>query len=206
MESTMTPTTETQEAIWRWLASSLREPDQAYHEWADGRLAILRTGVLYDAVRMPEELVHAAVGSTVPGVVSGVLAEVLGGPVVCEPGRWYFALVPPGTCEVWRSGVSVVRGRGGWLGIPGVDRTVPSAVVPYWAVPVEQVGGLCPAAAVSELLRVGRERCEGTAGAVHSVAYVALLEHTEECTACAMETSPCAVGARLRTAERWARW
>jgi hypothetical protein len=206
MESTMTPTTETQEAIGRWLASSLREPDHAYHEWADGHVAILRTGRRFDAVRMPQELVHAAAGSMVPDVVNGALAEVLDGPVVCEPGRWYFALVPPGTCEVWRSGVSVVRGRGGWLGVPGVDRIVPTPVAPYWAVPVEQIGGLCPPAAVTELLRVGRERCEGTAGAVHSVAYVALLEHTEECTACAMELSPCAVGGRLREAERRARW
>jgi hypothetical protein len=199
-------TAETQVAVGRWLASSLREPEQAYQEWEHGRVAILRSGIRFDAVRMSEELVHAAAGSTVPGVVSGALAEVLDGPVVCHPGQWFYALVPPGTCEVWRSGVSVARGRGGWVGVPGVDRTVPSPVVPYWSVPVEQVGGLCPPAAVSGLLRVGRERCEGTAGAVHSAAYVALLEHTEECTACAMETSPCAVGERLRTAERRARW
>jgi hypothetical protein len=206
MEPTMTHTAPaTGTAISRWLMSTTRHREIAEEDWAAGRPAILRTGVLYDAVRMPQELVHAAVGSTVPGVVSGGLAEVIDGPVVCHPGQWFYALVPLGTCEVWRSAVAVARGRGGWLGIPGVDRTVPTSVAPYWAVPVEQIGGLCPSAAVTELLRVGRERCEGASGAVHSAAYVALLEHTEECTACAMETSPCVIGERLRKAERRAR-
>jgi hypothetical protein len=198
-------TTQTEAAIVRWLTSTTRHPDIAEQDWADGRPAMLRTGILYDAVRMPQELVHAAAGSTVPDIVNGALAEVLDGPVVCEPGRWYYALVPPGTCEVWRSAMSVARGRGGWLGIPRPDRIDPAPDAPYWAVPIEEIGGLCPPVAVTELLRVGRERCEGTPGTLHSAAYVARLEHTEECTACATETSPCAVGERLRTAERRAR-
>ncbi|MFJ5227854.1 hypothetical protein [Streptomyces sp. NPDC088400] len=200
--STTQPRTE---AVSRWLTSTTRHPDIAEKDWAAGRPAILRTGILYDTVRMPQELVHAAVGSTVPDSVSVALAEALDGPVVCHPGQWYYALVSPGTCEVWRSPVAAARGRGGWLAIPRVDRTEPAPVDPYWAVPVERIDRLCTPAAVSELLRVGRERCEGAAGGGHSAAYVAVLEHTEECTACATATSTCAVGTRLRKAERAAR-
>lgn len=79
-------------AISRWLASSIDTPDIAFEDWQSGRPAVLRTGRAFDAVRMPQTLVHAAARSTVPDVVSG---------------------------------------------------------------------GLCPAAAVAELLRAGHARCEG---------------------------------------------
>ncbi|MEV6419906.1 hypothetical protein [Streptomyces sp. NPDC051662] len=149
-------------AIIRWLTSSSQAPAVAHEAWQDGRPAMLRTGNPYDAVRMPLTLVHAAAGSRAPDVVAGVLAEVLDGPVICQPGTWYYALVPPGTCETWRSATALVRGPGAWLGIPRPDRTEPAPVTPYWAVPVEQAGKLCSAAAVAELLRVGRTRLEGT--------------------------------------------
>ncbi|MFE2748857.1 hypothetical protein ACFXKX_31715 [Streptomyces scopuliridis] len=113
------------------------------------------------AVRMPRALVHAATGSTVPDVVAGVLDEVLDGPVICHPGAWYYALVPPGTCENWRCPVAVARGRGGRLGIPRPDRTEPAPVTPYWAVPVEPAGKPCAPDAAAELLRVGRARLDG---------------------------------------------
>nr|WSZ95702.1 hypothetical protein OH820_08535 [Streptomyces sp. NBC_00857] len=193
-------------AISRWLTSTTRHPDIAEQDWADGRPAILRTGILYDAVRMPMQLVHAAVRSTAPAEVARALAELLDGPVVCHPGAWYYALVPAGTCEIWRSPCAAVRGRGGWLGVPRVDRTEPAPVDPYWAVAVERINRLCSPAAVAELLHVGRERCEGRE---HSAAYIAVLEHAEECTACATATgaapSTCTVGSRLREAERTAR-
>ncbi|MFE9886905.1 hypothetical protein [Streptomyces scopuliridis] len=124
---------------------------------------MLRTGNPYDAVRMPLTLVHAAADSSAPDVVVGMLAEILDGPVICHPGVWYYALVPPGACTTWRAAEAVVRGPGAWLGIPRPDRTEPTPVLPYWAVPVEQAGKLCDPAAVAELLRVGRARLEGVA-------------------------------------------
>ncbi|MFF3749879.1 hypothetical protein ACFYYH_05355 [Streptomyces sp. NPDC002018] len=150
----------TERAIMRWLLSSTHVPDIARADWADGRPAILRTGGAYDAVRMPRELVLAAVGRTEPDEVNAVLADVLGGPVICQPGSWYYALVPTGTCETWRSPLAVVRGSGGWLGIPRTDRTEPTAVAAYWAVPVETVGRLCSADAVADLLDAGHRRVE----------------------------------------------
>ncbi|RYJ26494.1 hypothetical protein CU044_3787 [Streptomyces sp. L-9-10] len=151
------------ESIARWLTSSSPHPAVAREAWHAARPAMLRTGVPYDAVRMPLALVHAAAESSAPDVVAGVLAEVLDGPVICHPRHWYYALVPPGTCETWRSAEAVVRGRGGWLGIPRPDSTEPTPATPYWAVPVEQAGKLCSAAAVAKLLRVGRNRLEGVA-------------------------------------------
>ncbi|MFE4370506.1 hypothetical protein ACFRMN_20135 [Streptomyces sp. NPDC056835] len=148
-------------AIARWLTSSSPHRAVAHEAWQGGRPAMLRTGGAYDAVKMPLTLVHAAAESSAPDVVAGVLAEVLNGPVICHPRHWYYALVPPGTCETWRSAEAVVRGRGGWLGIPNPDHTEPTPVTPYWAVPVEQVGKLCTAEAVAELLRVSRARLEG---------------------------------------------
>ncbi|RYJ30783.1 hypothetical protein CU044_0833 [Streptomyces sp. L-9-10] len=55
----------------------------------------------------------------------------------------------------------MVRGRGGWLGIPRPDRTEPAPVTPYWAVPVRRAGKLCLPETVAELLRVGQARLEG---------------------------------------------
>ncbi|MFJ5114197.1 hypothetical protein ACIQAD_26555 [Streptomyces sp. NPDC088551] len=150
-------------AIARWLTSSSPHPAVAHHAWQDGRPVMLRTDGPYEAVRMPRSLVHLAAESSAPDVVSDVLAEALKGPVICAPGRWYYALVPPGTCETWQSVEAVVCGRGGWLGIPRPGCTAPTPVAPYWAVPVEQAGKLCAPDAVAELLRVGRARLEGTA-------------------------------------------
>ncbi|MEV8389015.1 MULTISPECIES: hypothetical protein [unclassified Streptomyces] len=150
-------------AIARWLTSSSPHPSVAHEAWQDHRPAMLRTGGPYDAVRMPLTLVHAAADSSAPDVVASVLTEVLDGPVICHPHHWYYALVPPGTCETWRSAEAVVRGPGAWLGIPRPDRKEPTAVNPYWAVPVEQAGKLCAPDTVAELLRVGRARAEGAA-------------------------------------------
>ncbi|WP_030752878.1 hypothetical protein [Streptomyces sp. NRRL F-5135] len=85
--------------ISRWLADVLSEPDTAWEDWDQGRPAILRTGVRFDAVRMHPDLVHAAVGHTSPEAVAAVLAVALTGPVICHPGVWYYALVPAQTSE-----------------------------------------------------------------------------------------------------------
>ncbi|MFB6983986.1 hypothetical protein [Streptomyces scopuliridis] len=153
----------TESAVARWLTSYSRHPEVAREAWRYDRSAMLRTGGAYDAVRMPLTLVHAATGSRIAGVVAGVLAEVLDGPVICHPGLYYYALVPPGTAETWRSAVGVVRGAGGWIGVPRPDRTEPTPVAPYWAVPAEVVDKLCSADDVAELLRLGRARREGLA-------------------------------------------
>ncbi|MFE1963302.1 hypothetical protein [Streptomyces sp. NPDC059479] len=157
----MTPTARTEKAISKWLESSSEVPEIARSDWERGRPAILRTGVRYDAVRMPSSLVHAAVESVEPEAVARALADRLSGPVIADPVAWYYALVPRGTCETWNSPLAVVRGHGSWLGIPPADHTDPSAPGVYWAVPVTETGDLCDAEAVAELLAAGA-RIDGT--------------------------------------------
>ncbi|MGW6744980.1 hypothetical protein ACWGDX_30295 [Streptomyces sp. NPDC055025] len=156
----MTPTPRTEQSIARWLESSSEVPEIARSDWQSGRPAILRTGVRYDAIRMPSDLVHAAVESTEPEAVTRALADRLGGPVIADPVAWHYALVPRGT--TWTSPLAEIRGRGSWLGIPSTDRTDPSVPGVYWAVPVTTTGDLCDPDAVAELLRVGSERLEAT--------------------------------------------
>ncbi|WP_046507615.1 hypothetical protein [Streptomyces odonnellii] len=146
-----------------WLASSLRRPRAArWHWYYEGRPALLPTGAVFDAVRMPAGLVHAAAGSGRPGAVGTALAGALDGPVIGDI-AWYYALVPPRTTETWGSPLAVVRGRGAWLTVPRVDWVEPRPVGPHWAVPAERVGKLCAPDAVAELLRAGRDRYEGCA-------------------------------------------
>jgi hypothetical protein len=149
--------TDTECSIANWLARSLDAPEVARQEWRRGRLAMLRTGGVFDAIRVPQELVHAAVGSTDPEVVSGALAELCG-PVICDRATWYYALVLPGTSETWRSPLAQVRGMGGWLGVPPIGITEPEGV--YWSVPPLRAGGLCATEAVTALLAIGRDQLE----------------------------------------------
>ncbi|WP_041983690.1 hypothetical protein [Streptomyces sp. AcH 505] len=142
----------------RWLASLLRDPETARIDWQDGRPAMLPLGAAFDAVRMPQELVHAMAASSVEDAVTSTLAEILDGPVIRDPHSWFYALVPPQTTETWLSPLATVLGRGAWLGVPRVDRTAPPGV--HWAVPPVQVGSLCTPPVVAELLRVGASRLE----------------------------------------------
>nr|WSZ97005.1 hypothetical protein OH820_16245 [Streptomyces sp. NBC_00857] len=135
-----------------WLASANVDPESAYRDWRDGVPAVLGTGSVFDAIKMPDRLVHAAIGSTEQSIVRDVLAE-LGGPVIWAPACWYYALVPAGTAASWRSPHSSALGRGWYLAAPRLDRNGPSGV--HWAVPVGQPGKLCTPESVAELLRTG---------------------------------------------------
>ncbi|MFE7128973.1 hypothetical protein [Streptomyces sp. NPDC057617] len=181
-------------AIAEWLVTGSKEPEGAFRTWRTGRYAMVPTGTAFDAVRMPQELVHAAVGSWDPEVVAGALSEILDGPVIRDPDAWIYALVPPRTTETWRSPHAVVRGRGAWLAMPRTDLIHPTQSRIYWAVPVDTVGQLCSPADVADLLRVGE----------HRLAYQALLEHATNCPACTAHR-PCRAGDHLRGAERESR-
>ncbi|AVZ72185.1 hypothetical protein SLUN_08200 [Streptomyces lunaelactis] len=152
--------TDTELAIANWLARALGVPEVAHSDWREQRLTMLPTGRLFDAVRMPRALVHAAIGSTAADVVTRTLAELLDGPVICDRQTWYYALVPPRTTEDWASSLAQCRGRGGWLGVPSADRTQPRGV--HWAVLPRSAGDLCTAEAVAALLAIGRDRLEAS--------------------------------------------
>ncbi|WP_158712318.1 hypothetical protein [Streptomyces sp. NRRL F-5135] len=140
-------------------------PKDAYDDWWLGRPALLRGGQIFDAVRVQPELVHAAVGSSTPADVATSLARRLSaGPVICDRGIWYYALVPPGTTTSWRSALGTIRGRGAWIGVPALDRTHQTHPVhPHWIVTPRWPRRLCDPEDVAELLRAGQHQLEGAA-------------------------------------------
>lgn len=122
-----------------WLASSHRTPEQPWHEWAAHGVAVLPTGTAFDAVRIPEAVVHAAVESTAADTVGVALAERLDGPVIHDArGRNYYVLTRPGACldlGPAADGAELLP-AGSHLGVPAIDRCEYTPESPiYWAVP-----------------------------------------------------------------------
>lgn len=144
----------------RWLASAHPSPDTARGEWsAAAKLALIPLGRIFEAVRLPDRIVHRAVGSADPSTVSDRLAQRLsGGPVIHDPGfRRYYALVPPGSTGKWLMPVAEGLGEGTYLGVPRADRTEldEETRASYWAVPMTRPGRLCTAADVLALVAAG---------------------------------------------------
>ncbi|WP_327748154.1 hypothetical protein [Streptomyces europaeiscabiei] len=86
-----------------WLVSGPGDRDRAFTELRRHGVTVLRLGGLFDAVRLPEHLVHAAVGSRAAGNVDSRLVDTFGGgPVIRDADvRRYYALVPAGTSNRW---------------------------------------------------------------------------------------------------------
>lgn len=147
-----------------WLLAAAEDRDKARDEWADGRVTLLRCGGIFAAVRLPADLVHAAVGSQAPGEVDAYLTEVLDGPVFMDThARRYYALVPASAArlEWWNAraieGVECL-GSGCYLGVPAPQRSEPCEGHAYWSVPMDGPGSLCEAVAVVRLARYGHSR------------------------------------------------
>ncbi|MEU6891615.1 hypothetical protein ABZ934_07400 [Streptomyces sp. NPDC046557] len=156
----------TRRTMTEWLAGSHGRPERVRAEWRERGVAVLPIGSRFDAVRLPDPLVHAAVGTADLGHnhTDFALGERLGGPVIHDGhGRNYYAIVPPGTVAEWRSAVCGVEclGRGTHLGIPALDLVAYDPAHPvYWA----EVGprpGYCDPASVAFLVRVGAARLAG---------------------------------------------
>ncbi|MEU1075196.1 MULTISPECIES: hypothetical protein [unclassified Streptomyces] len=150
----------TRRAVTEWLASAHPVPAQARREFDVG-IALVPTGVRFDAVRLPAAVVHAAAGSEDPDAVAAFLARALGdGAVIHDAygvGVWYYALVPPGTHSHWQVPGAECLGPGTWLGVPRPDLTARPG--PHWALPPGAVGTVCTVDAVTDL---GQDRLGGT--------------------------------------------
>ncbi|MFD5740617.1 hypothetical protein ACFXJM_25825 [Streptomyces massasporeus] len=87
-----------------WLAAAHPSPDTVNREWSSAaRLAVIPRGRVFEAVRVPDRIVHRALASLDPYTVNDRLDRGLGGgPVIHDPGfRRCYALVPPGTARTW---------------------------------------------------------------------------------------------------------
>ncbi|MDF2271555.1 hypothetical protein P2Q00_39910 [Streptomyces coacervatus] len=144
----------------QWLALAHPSPRAARGEWSSAaKLAVLPLGRTFDAVRIPEDVVHAAAQSDEPSTTGSWLARHLSGPVIRDPGfRRYYVLVPPGTAQAWRARDTECLGDGTYLGVPRTDRIEVDERAPlaaYWSVPMARPGRLCQAADVLELVLLG---------------------------------------------------
>ncbi|MGI5426747.1 hypothetical protein [Streptomyces sp. CA-179760] len=149
----------------RWLASAHPSPDTARGEWSGAaKLAVIPLGRVFEAVRLPERVVHRAVASADRDTVSDRLARCLSGaPVIHDPGfRRFYALVPPGTAQMWCAPVAECLGEGTYLGVPRADRTEldEQTRASYWAVPLLRPGRLGMAVDVLALAMAGRHPVE----------------------------------------------
>ncbi|MEV6947053.1 hypothetical protein AB0N07_34850 [Streptomyces sp. NPDC051172] len=146
--------------ISEWLARAHPVPQRARAEWSNQAVALLPLGGLFAAVRLPGELVHAAVNSEDASQVASALDALLQGPVIHDhrtTGPTYYALIN------WGAGViqqmdhnedAPCLSTGTYLGVPRIDRREPPGT--YWVVPPRYDGDLCRPGAVRSLIAKGR--------------------------------------------------
>ncbi|MET9882584.1 hypothetical protein ABZZ20_05370 [Streptomyces sp. NPDC006430] len=146
-----------------WLAGSYGQPQQVRAEWRNRGVALIPIGRIFDAIRLPEPVVFAAVCNEGHDYAhaDAALDESLGGPVIHDGhGRNYYAIVPAGTVSEWRfTGLGVeCLGPGTHFGVPAVDVQEYDATHPiYWAT-LGGSSGFCAPASVALLVRIGAAR------------------------------------------------
>ncbi|MEU6124107.1 hypothetical protein [Streptomyces sp. NPDC047123] len=146
-----------QHLITTWLAQAHPTPQTALQGWVKPGIVRLPCGWTFNAVRLRNELVHAAVGTSNTDTVNGALAELVDGPVIHNrPGAEYHALVPaPVPTVLWKHrDVAPMLGIGQYLSVPASDLTGPTG--PHWAVRPHIAGNLCGLPFVTALVSLGR--------------------------------------------------
>ncbi|QQC90164.1 hypothetical protein [Streptomyces alfalfae] len=149
--------TQTSTAVAEWLAHAQDEPGHAWGEWRARGVAVLPLGARFDAVRIPEAIVHAALGTAAPREVAEYLARRLRGPVIHDGrtmGGVYYALARPRAACRWpHADKAAWLGAGTYLGVPRPERTQPPGT--HWVVPPQADGTLCPLVPLTALVFAG---------------------------------------------------
>ncbi|MDX2681121.1 hypothetical protein [Streptomyces soliscabiei] len=158
-----------------WLLSTLPGParDRARQEWHKKREALVPTGTLFSAVKLPSRLLLAAASepqaaslrAPSPQLDEFLREALVGTPVICDPrSLHYYALVPASLPGMWHRAAAAwpyvgvhLLGRGGHVGVPRPDATEldPKTYSSYWAVPMVAMGLLGDAPAVARLIAAG---------------------------------------------------
>ncbi|MGX2994432.1 hypothetical protein JNUCC64_09055 [Streptomyces sp. JNUCC 64] len=152
------------DAIARWLLSAADDPLTGYAEWTTRDVALLSCGRVFDAVRVPCDLVRVAVSAADDRRASALLHRALeGGPVFLDRyARQVYALTG---CGSWPSEGRTPQvehlGDGCYLGVPRLDLFLsPAARAPesraFWAGPV--VRRDCPVDSLRALVARGLDR------------------------------------------------
>jgi hypothetical protein len=145
-----------------WLAGSHDHPEQVRAQWRERGIALVPLGGVFDAVRLPEPVVLAALLTDGDGCahLDDALEETLRGPVVHDGhGRNYYAIVPPGVRE-WRHSAHGVEclGSGTHFGVPAVGVRDYDATHPvHWAT-LGTSSRYCDPASVALLVRIASAR------------------------------------------------
>lgn len=143
-----------------WLTRGLThdQAEQAQQEWEDRGVALLPLGARFSVVRLPERIVHAAVGSTHPATVAAELAAALDGPVIHDTfahGHPYYPLIQWHAGIVWDEGDDApCLGEGTYMGVPHIRRTTGPGT--YWLARPRHEGDLCRPDAVQKLIQQAR--------------------------------------------------
>ncbi|MFF8645269.1 hypothetical protein [Streptomyces sp. NPDC015345] len=137
-----------------WFAHAQQAPEQAQREWRETGVALLPLGIRFVAVRLAEDLVHAAVDTAQPQELAARLTRLLNGPVIFDGrtmGGTYYALMRPRIGSPWKHQDLAPRlGVGTYLGVPNLDRRKPPGT--YWTVLPRFEGDLCAPRAVESLI------------------------------------------------------
>ncbi|WP_434593214.1 hypothetical protein [Streptomyces sp. A5-4] len=141
-------------------------------EWETNGVAWLRPGALFTAVLIPASVIHVAVGLPGPKECAPHIAEVLDeGPVFFQRGGFgpddtYTALLPAGAARYWFMSRTVVHTPHALLLVPAPDVREPAETGPWWVVPLEGPGLLCPADRLAALVGFGLSRTGRARGAL----------------------------------------
>jgi hypothetical protein len=141
----------------RQLAGSEAHARRVEDEWRERDVALFAVGPIWDAVKIPAELVHAvAVGDELKLVRAMLVRLGIMGPVVLDRGTCY-ALVPPGTAGRWDAAaecITTTAREAHYMGVPSPGRR--EGPWAHWV--IEPDGeSLCSPAAVRALVEAGAE-------------------------------------------------
>ncbi|MGV2914521.1 hypothetical protein [Streptomyces alfalfae] len=148
-------------AVSTWLLTATDDRRAAWADWRERGLTLLNCGGVFSAVKMPADLVWAAAGTADLTAVDDCLRGWFddGGAVFMDVhSHLYYFLAPPSFAWTYEDcrypGVGVL-GRGQYVGVPAVGRTVPRSRA-YWCVPMDGPGDLCFGDEVEKFLQRGR--------------------------------------------------
>lgn len=159
--SGLTKRSDRQAASGHWLLPTAPVLEDARADWKNKGFAWLRPGVLFGAVIMPASLVHAALGLDDPVTCAPPLAEGLeGGPVFYNAegfgrGGSYTALVPASVSLAWGVRGSVAHPYRVLFQVPAPEVVEPQGDGPWWVVPLDGPGLLCPPDRLAALVSLG---------------------------------------------------
>lgn len=136
-----------------WLAAAHERPGAARQAWLEGARALLRVGVVWDAVKVPASIIYRLADSAGPDHIQRILAEHgASGPTIADPGRAYYLLVPAGTAANWATHGAECLGAACYLSVPAPSRLGPPET--HWLTTPDGTGrDLCNPAAVAGLVR-----------------------------------------------------